>query len=82
MDWGYIAGIVITAMASTAGVVIAAIIRFVPRSSNGVAKKLGGMSERLGVDERDIATLKANYGDIMRRLDSQDKKLDELLKRE
>lgn len=81
MDLGY-AGIIITAIAGTCGTIITALIRLPRPSANGTAKKLGGMSERLGADERDIATLKANYGDIMRRLDSQDKKLDELLKRE
>lgn len=81
MDLGY-AGIIITATAGFFGSIITALIRLPGRSTNGVAKKVADLSLRIGTSEQKHAETKAHYGDIMRRLDSHETKLDELLKRE
>lgn len=79
MDLGY-AGIIITAIAGVSGTVITALIRLPGRSTNGVTKKLGGMSERLGkVEQAQAATeasTEAHYQEILRRLDRIEDKIE------
>lgn len=52
---------------------------FYTASNNRTDNKIGGVQQEVSGVKVEVAAVKANYGDVLRRLESIDKKLDNLL---